>query len=58
MLLGLPDRTILTVGDYHNLMIDNINEIADKRLIALEEIEKDNIIIVKKIGSFRRDRER
>jgi hypothetical protein len=28
-------------------MMDNIDEVADKRLIALEEIEKDKIMVTK-----------
>jgi hypothetical protein len=31
----------LTVDDYYNLMMDNIDEVTDKRLMALGEIEKD-----------------
>jgi hypothetical protein len=30
----------LTVGDYYNLMMDNIDEVTDKRVSALGEIEK------------------
>ena len=37
----------LTVSDYHNSMMDNIDEMADKRLIALGEIEKDKIMVAK-----------
>jgi hypothetical protein len=37
----------LAVGDYHDLMMDNIDEVADKRLMALKEIEKDNIMVAK-----------
>jgi hypothetical protein len=37
----------LTVGDYYNSMMDNIDEVADKRLIALRAIEKDKIMVVK-----------
>jgi hypothetical protein len=29
----------LTVGDYYNSMMDNIDEVTDKRLIALGEIK-------------------
>lgn len=31
----------LVIGDYHNLMMNNINEVTDKRMMALREIEKD-----------------
>jgi hypothetical protein len=37
----------LIVGDYHNSMMDNIDEVTDKRLIALGEIEKDKIMVAK-----------
>jgi hypothetical protein len=33
----------LSVVDFHNLMMDNINKVADKRLIALGDIEKEKI---------------
>jgi hypothetical protein len=35
----------LFVGDYIDLMMDNINEVSNKRLVALREIEKDKIIV-------------
>jgi hypothetical protein len=37
----------LTVGDYYNLMIDNIDEVTDKRVTALRKIEKDKIMVAK-----------
>jgi hypothetical protein len=37
----------LTVMDYYNSMMDNINEVTDKRVIALGTIEKDKIKIAK-----------
>ena len=37
----------LDVGEYHDLMMDNIDEVTDKRLMALNEIEKDKIMIAK-----------
>jgi hypothetical protein len=33
----------LTIMDYYNSMMDNIDEVTDKRVIALEAIEKDKI---------------
>jgi hypothetical protein len=33
----------LSTVDYHDLMMDNIDEVIDKRLQALKEIEKDKI---------------
>jgi hypothetical protein len=35
----------LTDGNYHDLMMDNIDEVIDKRMVALREIEKDKIIV-------------
>jgi hypothetical protein len=35
----------LAIGDYYNLMMDNIDEVTDKRLVALGEIKKDKIMI-------------
>jgi hypothetical protein len=37
----------LTISDYHNSMMDNIDEMTDNRLIALGEIEKDKIMVAK-----------
>jgi hypothetical protein len=37
----------LIVGDYYNSMIDNIDEVTDKRVTALGEIEKDKIMVAK-----------
>jgi hypothetical protein len=37
----------LPIGDYYNLMIDNIDEVTDKSLMVLGEIEKDKIIVAK-----------
>jgi hypothetical protein len=37
----------LTVGDYYNLMMDNIDEVTDKRVAALGEIEKDKIMVAR-----------
>jgi hypothetical protein len=37
----------LSATDYHNLMMDNIDEINDKKLQALKEIEKDKIQVAK-----------
>jgi hypothetical protein len=36
----------LTISDYHDLMMDNINEVTNKRLMTLKEIEKDKLIVV------------
>jgi hypothetical protein len=38
---------MIAIGDYHDLMMDNIDELTDKRMVALKEIEKDKIIVAK-----------
>jgi hypothetical protein len=35
----------LTVRDHYNLMMDNIDEVTYKRLVALGDIEKDKIMV-------------
>jgi hypothetical protein len=37
----------LTVGDYYNLILENIDEVTDKRVTTLSEIEKGKIMVVK-----------
>jgi hypothetical protein len=37
----------LAADDYYNLMMDNIDEVINKRLVALGEIEKDKIMVTK-----------
>lgn len=37
----------LVVGDYHDLMMDNINEVIDKMVVAMRENERDNVIVTK-----------
>jgi hypothetical protein len=37
----------LTVGDYCNSMMGNIDEVVDKRVTTLVEIEKDKIMVTK-----------
>ena len=37
----LAKQNDLTVVDYYDLMMDNIDKVSDKRLQALKEIEKD-----------------
>ena len=39
----LAKQNDLTVVDYYDLMMDNIDEVSDKRLQALKEIEKDKL---------------
>ena len=37
----------LLAEDYHNLMMDNIDEVADKRIKALKDIEKEKLRVAK-----------
>jgi hypothetical protein len=37
----------LPIGDYHNSMMDNIDEVTDNRVISLGEMEKDKIMVTK-----------
>jgi hypothetical protein len=37
----------LTVVDYYNSIMDNIDEVTDKRVTTLGEIEKDKIMVAK-----------
>jgi hypothetical protein len=35
------------VGDYHDLMMGNIDEVTDNRLLTLKEIEKDKLMVAR-----------
>jgi hypothetical protein len=37
----------IIVGDYHDLMMDNIDEVTNKRMMALREIERYKVIVAK-----------
>jgi hypothetical protein len=37
----------IIVGDYYNSIMDNIDEVTNKRLITLGEIDKDKIMVSK-----------
>ena len=37
----------LTAVDYYDLMMDNIDEVSDKRMQALQEIEKDKLRVAR-----------
>jgi hypothetical protein len=37
----------LTLTDYYDAMMDNIDEVTDKRVIALGAIEKDKIMVAR-----------
>jgi hypothetical protein len=39
----LAKQNELSTVDYHDSMMDNIDEVTDKKLQALKEIEKDKI---------------
>ena len=43
----LAKQNDLSTVDYHDLMMDNINEVRDKRLQALKEIEKDKLRVAR-----------
>jgi len=43
----LPKQNDLTAVDYHDLMMDNIDEVSDKRMQALKEIEKDKLQVAR-----------
>jgi hypothetical protein len=43
----LAKQNELPTVDYHDLMMDNINEVINKRLQALKEIEKDKIRVAR-----------
>ena len=43
----LAKQNDLSAVDYHDLMMDNIDEVTDKRLKALKEIEKDKLQVAR-----------
>jgi hypothetical protein len=43
----LPKKNDLSIVDYHDIMIDNIDDITNKRLEALKENERDKARVVK-----------
>ena len=43
----LAKQNSLSAVDYHNLMMNNIDEVTDKRLRALNEIEKDKMRVAR-----------
>src|SRR6185503_2195269 len=43
----LAKQNDLSVVDYHDLMMDNIDEVSDKRLQALRETEKDKLRVAR-----------
>jgi hypothetical protein len=45
--IGFARQNDLDVGDYFDLMMNNIDEVTNKRLVSLRVIEKDRIIVAK-----------
>jgi hypothetical protein len=45
--LRFAKQNDLSAVDFHNLMMDNIDEVADKRLTALRDIEKDKLRVAR-----------
>ena len=43
----LAKQNDLSAVDYYNSMMDNIDEVTDKRMKALKEIEKDKLRVVR-----------
>ena len=43
----LAKQNDLSAIDYYNSMMDNIDEVTDKRMKALEEIEKDKVWVAR-----------
>ena len=43
----LAKENNLTAVDYYNLMMDNVDEVSDKRFQALKEIEKDKFRVAR-----------
>jgi hypothetical protein len=43
----LAKQNNLSVVDYHDSMMDNIDEVTNKRLKTLKEIEKDNLRVAR-----------
>ena len=45
--LRFAKQNDLSAVDYHNLMMDNIDEVADKRIKALKDIEKEKLRVAR-----------
>ena len=43
----LAKQNDISVVDYYNLMMDNIDEVTNKRVKALKEIEKDKLRVAR-----------
>ena len=45
--LRIAKQNDLSAVDFYNLMMDNIDEVADKRLVALKSIERDKLRVAR-----------
>ena len=45
--LRIAKQNDLSAVDFYNLMMDNIDEVADKRLAALKAIERDKFRVAR-----------
>jgi hypothetical protein len=45
--LQIAQQNELLAGDYHNLMLDRLDEVSDERVNALGEIERDKLRVAK-----------
>ena len=45
--LRIAKQNDLSAVDFYNLMMDNIDEVADKRLAALKAIERDKLRVAR-----------
>ena len=45
--LRFAKQNDLSAKDYHNLMMDNIDEVADKRVMPLKDIEKEKLWVAR-----------
>jgi hypothetical protein len=37
----------LSAVDYHNLMLDRLDEVSDERVMALGEVERDKLMVAR-----------
>jgi hypothetical protein len=54
--LRIARQNELSVVDYHNLMLDRLDEVSDERMKALGEIERDKLRVEPTIRESRRNR--
>ena len=50
----LAKQNVFSIVDYHDLMMDNIDEVIDKRLKALKEIAKDKLRVARAYNKKKR----